>query len=63
MGLKCDIPEAERKVTPKQGEALATELGCPFVEASTLANINIDRIFTELAVEMWKHWRALLGSY
>ena len=40
--------EAERKVSQKEGESLAQELGFPFMETSAKSGININETFEDL---------------
>lgn len=48
LGNKCDMEE--RRIIPTaQGEAIALEHGIKFLETSAKSNINIDRVFLELA--------------
>ena len=44
---KIDM-EAERKVSQKEGESLAQELGFPFMETSAKSGININDTFEDL---------------
>jgi len=41
-------------VTTEQGQALADELGIPFLEVSAKNNINVDKAFYTLASEIKK---------
>lgn len=41
-------------VSTEQGEALARELGIPFLEVSAKSNINIDTAFYNLAADIKK---------
>jgi small GTP-binding protein len=43
-GNKCDM-ESDRSVTAEQGRIKAAQFGCPFLECSAKANINITKIF------------------
>jgi small GTP-binding protein len=43
-GNKCDM-ESDRSITAEQGRAKASQFGCPFLECSAKANININKIF------------------
>ena len=47
IGNKIDMEE-ERKVSTKEGEDLANELGLPFLETSAKTGVNIDTIFNEI---------------
>jgi GTPase SAR1 family protein len=53
IGNKCDWEE-KRAVSTAQGQALADELGIPFLEVSAKANINIEKAFYSLAGEIKK---------
>jgi Ras-related protein Rab-8A len=53
IGNKCDWEE-KRVVSTEQGEALARELGIPFLEVSAKSNINIDTAFYNLAADIKK---------
>lgn len=53
IGNKCDW-EDKRVVSTEQGQALADELGIPFLEVSAKSNINIDKAFYSLAADIKK---------
>ena len=53
IGNKCDWEE-KRTVSKEQGQALADELGIPFLEVSAKANINIEEAFFSLANDIKK---------
>lgn len=53
IGNKCDWEE-KRAVSTEQGQALADELGIPFLEVSAKSNINIDKAFYSLASDIKK---------
>lgn len=53
IGNKCDWEE-KRQVSTEQGQALADELGIPFMEVSAKANINIEKAFYSLASDIKK---------
>jgi GTPase SAR1 family protein len=53
IGNKCDW-EDKRAVTTEQGQALADELGIPFLEVSAKSNINVDKAFYSLAADIKK---------
>lgn len=53
IGNKCDWEE-KRAVSTERGQALADELGVPFLEVSAKNNINIDSAFYNLAAEIKK---------
>lgn len=48
IGNKCDWEE-KRAVSTQQGQALADELGIPFMEVSAKSNINVEKAFFALA--------------
>jgi small GTP-binding protein len=45
-GNKCDL-DSDRSVTAEQGREKAAQFGCPFLECSAKANINVAKIFEE----------------
>jgi GTPase SAR1 family protein len=53
IGNKCDWEE-KRAVSTEQGQALADELGIPFLEVSAKSNINVDKAFYSLAANIKK---------
>lgn len=53
IGNKCDW-EDKRAVSTEQGQALADELGIPFMEVSAKSNINVDKAFYSLAADIKK---------
>jgi GTPase SAR1 family protein len=53
IGNKCDW-EDKRAVSTEQGQALADELGIPFLEVSAKSNINIEKAFYSLAGDIKK---------
>ena len=53
IGNKCDWEE-KRQVSTEQGQALADELGIPFLEVSAKSNINIEKAFYSLASDIKK---------
>jgi Ras-related protein Rab-8A len=53
IGNKCDWEE-KRAVSTEQGQALADELGIPFLEVSAKSNINVDKAFYSLASDIKK---------
>ncbi|XP_063147102.1 GTP-binding protein Di-Ras1 [Candoia aspera] len=46
VGNKCD--EAQREVETREGEAVAREWGCAFMETSAKMNYNVKELFQEL---------------
>merc|ERR1711939_341496 len=53
IGNKCDWEE-KRAASTEQGQALADELGIPFLEVSAKSNINIEKAFYSLASDIKK---------
>lgn len=53
IGNKCDWEE-KRAVSTEQGQALADELGIPFMEVSAKSNINVEKAFYSLAGDIKK---------
>ena len=53
IGNKCDWEE-KRAVSFEQGQALAAELGIPFLEVSAKTNKNIEEAFYSLAADIKK---------
>lgn len=53
IGNKCDWDE-KRQVSTERGQALADELGIPFMEVSAKTNINVEKAFFSLASDIKK---------
>lgn len=51
VGNKVDL-EAEREVSPSEGQALAEDWGCPFMETSAKSKTMVDELFTEIVRQM-----------
>lgn len=51
IGNKCDWDD-KRTVSTERGQALADELGIPFLEVSAKANINVEKAFFSLAADI-----------
>jgi len=47
VGNKCDL-EDERLISKNQGQNLATQFNCPFIETSAKLKINVNEIFYNL---------------
>jgi len=60
VGAKCDLRAAERVVSEEEGRALATSLGCGFMECSAKEDTNVDEVFSEVVKEYMrrKGWGA-----
>eukprot|EP01094_Clydonella_sp_ATCC50884_P019149 TRINITY_DN3680_c0_g1_i1.p1 TRINITY_DN3680_c0_g1~~TRINITY_DN3680_c0_g1_i1.p1 ORF type:complete len:234 (-),score=57.53 TRINITY_DN3680_c0_g1_i1:48-749(-) len=54
VAAKCDL-EKERKISREEGEALACELSCPFVETSSKEGVNVCEAFERLVREVRDH--------
>jgi len=61
IGNKCDWEE-KRQVSTSQGQALADELGIPFMEVSAKGNINVEKAFFTLATQIKKRIIDTQGS-
>ncbi len=53
VGNKCDLSN-DRQVTTTEGQDLGKAFGCPFVEASAKARINVEAAFYDLVREIRK---------
>ncbi|KAI1386663.1 ras-domain-containing protein [Hypoxylon trugodes] len=60
VGNKCDL-ESEREVPRQDGEALAKQFGCPFVETSAKSRTNVDKAFFDLVREIRHYNRNMSG--
>jgi len=58
-GNKADLTD-EREVSPEEGRALATQIGCPFFETSAKNHTNIDEAFEGLVKEV-RNFRRMEG--
>ncbi|XP_027147546.1 ras-related protein Rap-2a isoform X3 [Larimichthys crocea] len=47
VGNKVDLEE-EREVSPSEGQALAEDWGCPFMETSAKSKTMVDELFAEI---------------
>ncbi|KAL4794522.1 ras family-domain-containing protein [Aspergillus venezuelensis] len=54
VGNKCDL-EKERVVTEQEGEALANQFGCKFIETSAKSRINVENAFYDLVREIRRY--------
>ena len=57
VGNKCDL-EDERQVSRDQGERLAREWGCSFIEASAKTGHNVDEVFKGIARQIYQYQKA-----
>jgi GTPase KRas len=53
IGNKCDLDQ-DRQVTTAEGQDLAKSFGCPFLETSAKARINVEDSFYQLVREIRK---------
>ncbi|KAI0014219.1 ras-domain-containing protein [Xylariaceae sp. FL0662B] len=60
VGNKCDL-EGEREVPRQDGEALAKQFQCPFVETSAKSRTNVDKAFFDLVREIRHYNRNMQG--
>lgn len=51
VGNKVDL-ESEREVSANEGQALAEEWGCPFMETSAKSKTMVDELFAEIVRQM-----------
>lgn len=51
VGNKVDL-ENEREVSSSEGQALAEEWGCPFMETSAKSKTMVDELFSEIVRQM-----------
>ena len=51
VGNKCDVPEDKRQVSFEEGDSLAKQIGCSFVEASAKMGVNVNEAFEILTTE------------
>jgi GTPase KRas len=60
VGNKCDL-EHERQVSRAEGEQLARQFGCKFIETSAKSRINVDNAFYDLVREIRRYNREMQG--
>ncbi|KAI2643966.1 Ras-related protein Rap-2a [Labeo rohita] len=51
VGNKVDL-DNEREVSSSEGQALAEEWGCPFMETSAKSKTMVDELFSEIVRQM-----------
>ncbi|KAL9128503.1 MAG: hypothetical protein Q9217_002829 [Psora testacea] len=54
VGNKCDL-ESERQVSRQEGEDLARQFGCAFIETSAKSRINVDKSFYDIVREIRRY--------
>lgn len=60
VGNKCDL-EPDRQVSRAEGEQLARQFGCKFIETSAKQRINVDNAFYDLVREIRRYNREMQG--
>ncbi|KAL3420016.1 Ras-like protein [Phlyctema vagabunda] len=60
VGNKCDL-EGERQVSKQEGEALAKQFGCKFIETSAKSRTNVDNAFYDLVREIRRYNKEMAG--
>ncbi|KAI9679354.1 MAG: Ras GTPase [Caeruleum heppii] len=61
VGNKCDL-ESERQVAKQEGEAVARQFGCKFIETSAKSRINVDNAFYDIVREI-RRYNKEMSSY
>ncbi|KAL4733977.1 ras-like protein [Aspergillus similis] len=54
VGNKCDL-DKERVVSEQEGESLARQFGCKFIETSAKSRINVENAFYDLVREIRRY--------
>lgn len=54
VGNKSDKPASQRKVTPEEGQKLATDLKASWIETSARENTNVAKAFEMMIGEVEK---------
>ena len=60
VGNKCDL-EGERAVSKEEGQALARQFNCKFIETSAKSRVNVDNAFYDLVREIGRYNREMSG--
>ncbi|RMZ87590.1 hypothetical protein DV736_g5184, partial [Chaetothyriales sp. CBS 134916] len=60
VGNKCDL-ESDRVVSRDEGQALARQFNCKFIETSAKNRINVDNAFYDLVREIRRYNREMSG--
>ncbi|KAL9062179.1 MAG: hypothetical protein Q9157_009153 [Trypethelium eluteriae] len=58
VGNKCDL-ESERQVSTQEGQQLARNFGCKFIETSAKSRINVDNAFYDIVREIRRYNREM----
>ncbi|KAI4165462.1 MAG: hypothetical protein LQ342_000872 [Letrouitia transgressa] len=61
VGNKCDL-DAERQVSKQEGQDLARQFGCAFIETSAKSRINVDNAFYDIVREI-RRYNKEMSSY
>merc|ERR1712072_198681 len=62
VGNKCDL-EGEREVLTEEGQNLARQFGCKFIETSAKSRLNVEKAFYDLVREIRRFNRELQPGY
>ncbi|MCJ1362628.1 Ras GTPase [Acarospora aff. strigata] len=54
VGNKCDL-DGERQVSKQEGETVARQFGCKFIETSAKSRINVDNAFFDIVREIRRY--------
>lgn len=54
--------EGERQVSKQEGQSLARQFQCPFIETSAKSRINVDNAFYDLVREIRRYCREMSGT-
>jgi len=61
VGNKCDL-DGERQVSTQEGQQLAKNFGCKFIETSAKSRINVDNAFYDIVREI-RRYNKEMSSY
>ncbi|KAF1923899.1 ras-domain-containing protein [Didymella exigua CBS 183.55] len=61
VGNKCDL-DGERQVSTQEGQNLALQFGCKFIETSAKSRINVDNAFYDIVREI-RRYNKEMSSY
>ncbi|KAL9612316.1 MAG: hypothetical protein Q9167_003095 [Letrouitia subvulpina] len=61
VGNKCDL-DTERQVSKQEGQDLARQFGCAFIETSAKSRINVDNAFYDIVREI-RRYNKEMSSY